>query len=216
MTLCQRSRCRALAPASCCSMDRALAITRAVANSARFGIVVVLLGAATEAQSQVQTRLAIDGSVGVSRSAGGGPYSQRDGLAANAVAALRWTASTGHSAVVGLSAARVGPVGDEAVVCPTPDTCPTRSPAFRAEAVLVGWEWLRRNGASLRLLAGPGRFRVKSDHNVRLSGVDVRLDLGSPAAGPVSAVVSLQSARLSAYRGRPFQLWIASLGLRLR
>ena len=197
-------------------MDRALAITRAVANSARFGIVVVLLGAATEAQSQVQTRLAIDGSVGVSRSAGGGPYSERDGLAANAVAALRWTASTGHSAVVGLSAARVGPVGDEAVVCPTPDTCPTRSPAFRAEAVLVGWEWLRRNGASLRLLAGPGRFRVKSDHNVRLSGVDVRLDLGSPAAGPVSAVVSLQSARLSAYRGRPLQLWIASLGLRLR
>lgn len=197
-------------------MDRALAITRAVANSARFGIVVVLLGAATEAQSQVQTRLAIDGSVGVSRSAGGGPYSERDGLAANAVAALRWTASTGHSAVVGLSAARVGPVGDEAVVCPTPDTCPTRSPAFRAEAVLVGWEWLRRNGASLRLLAGPGRFRVKSDHNVRLSSIDVRLDLGSPAAGPVSAVVSLQSASLSAYRGRPLQLWIASLGLRLR
>lgn len=197
-------------------MDRALAITRAVANSSRLGIAVVLLGAATEAQSQVQTRLAIDGSVGVSRSAGGGPYSERDGLAANAVAALRWTASTGHSAVVGLSAARVGPVGDEAVVCPTPDTCPTRSPAFRAEAVLVGWEWLRRNGASLRLLAGPGRFRVKSDHNVRLSGVDVRLDLGSPAAGPVSAVVSLQSARLSAYRGRPLQLWIASLGLRLR
>ena len=184
---------------------------------ARVGIAVVLLGAATEAQSQVQTRVAIDGSVGVSRSAGGGRYSERDGLAANAVAALRWTASTGHSAVVGLSAARVvGPVGDEAVVCPSPDTCPTRSPAFRAEAVLVGWEWLRRNGASLRLLAGPGRFRVKSDHDVRLSSVDVRLDLGSPAAGPVSAVVSLQSARLSAYRGRPLQLWIASLGLRLR
>ena len=197
-------------------MDRALAITRAVANSSRLGIVVVLLGAATEAQSQIQTRLAIDGSVGVSRSAGGGPYSERDGVAANAVAALRWTASSGHSAVVGLSAARVGPVGDEAVVCPSPDTCPTRSPAFRAEAVLVGWEWLRRNGASLRLLAGPGRFRVKSDHNVRLSGVDVRLDVGSPAAGPVSAVVSLQHARLSAYRGRPLQLWIASLGLRLR
>ena len=176
-----------------------------------------LLGAATEAQSQLQTRLAIDGSVGMSRSAGGGPYSERDGFAADAVAALRWTASSGHSAVVGLSAARVvGPIGDEAVVCPSPDPCPTRSPAFRTEAVLVGWEWLRRNGTSLRLLAGPGRFRVTSDHDVRLSGVDVRLDVGSPAAGPVSAVVSLQSARLSAYRGRPLQLWIASLGLRLR
>lgn len=54
-------------------MDRALAITRAVAKFARHGIAVGLLGAATEAQSQVQTRLAIDGSVGASRSAGGGP-----------------------------------------------------------------------------------------------------------------------------------------------
>ena len=138
MTRCHRSRCRALAQASYSSMDRALAITRAVAKSARHGIAVVLLGAATEAQSQVQTRLAIDGSVGASRIAGGGPYSERDGLAANAVAALRWTASSGHSAVVGLSAARVvGPVGDEAVVCPSPDTCPTRSPAIRGSLALA-------------------------------------------------------------------------------
>jgi hypothetical protein len=137
-------------------------------------------------------------------------------LSAEALLSARWRTGTGHSPTAAIGAGFIGREGDDISLGGDP------SPGYRAEFprsrlryAMLGWEYLRVNGAAVRVMAGPGWDATPRTTVGRRVGWQARSDVSAVMVGPLGVVASLRWGQ-NTYGPRGLHVVGAGLGLRLR
>lgn len=177
--------------------------------------VAVLLGgmSAERADAQSVSALGVDVTIGGGRAASG-TYDARGGPALDAILSGRLRPASRGAIVAALSGGVQGPFGgaDDCLINPA-GGCMPDAPFFSSIGALLGWESGQPRAASLRVLLGPGYY---SSGEGQSGGLQGRLDLGTPALGPLALVLSARGAVLPAFKGETLGLWSLGIGFRVR
>lgn len=156
----------------------------------------------------------VEASFGVS-TGGGGMFTERTGVALDAVVAVPLRQASRGTFVAALTASGNGKPTSELVCQVGPgDACIGQYPTFLSAAIVAGVQQPLGRNASARILAGPGYYQAVDGPDAW--GLQGRVDLARPVAPRTAAVFSLRGSVLPSYQGETLRIASLALGLRLQ
>jgi hypothetical protein len=177
----------------------------------------IAIGAPRPLQAQHPRPLSVDATIGGGYGRGGDHLVNRNATAVDALLGWRTRPARGGALLLGMSGAWHGNVGSDAVCHVAPSGgCAADYPSLTSVGVVGGWE-LRsargRLGVSARGLAGPAYYHAGGSATL---GAQARMDLATPALGPIALVASVRGAVLPRFRDQTLTLGAVGIGLRLQ
>jgi hypothetical protein len=179
-----------------------------------FGVVMTMPLAAQE-----RSPVSLEASFGVGSGRSERTYRDRTAPVIDAMLTWRIRPDANGAILLGLSVGGHGVmtgVTSDCILMPD-GGCMAPYPAFHSLGLLVGREWRRWAGSSVRALAGPALYRADwRSGGGRTGGLQGRVDIASPPVWRVALLGSVRGAVLPGYRRERHTLGAIGLGIRLQ
>ena len=185
-----------------------------------------LLCTAEVVEAQRQRRLSIEGTAGLSNVHTEAAYKRPSTVIKEGLVAIRLRNGAGHSPLVAAAGSTFHNYTDLNCRVLPDGSCMRNLPTMSSSGMLIGWEVLSSDGASLRLLAGPAGYRSNlNDPRGPLAGeIDIatsgghqaRIDLSTPHMGWLAVVASFRWSHLASFLDGEVDYLNLGVGVRLR